>query len=98
MVLGDTKNVSTLWFGSGNTTYTATVSNIDNYKMLAFYYGIGPIVNCIPTELFKNMGAIRVSTYESGVGALIATFTYVSNTSITVQATQGSMVKIYGIN
>lgn len=83
---------------SGSTEYNLTIQDISAFEWLVFSYAtLNNIV--LPTRVFKTLGYCNVllpNVYNSE--NYKATFQYISDTSIKVTTSQGSMIRIFGFN
>ena len=81
---------------SGSTSYNWNIKDISKYSWLTFSYSSNFIT--VPYLAFKTYGSCIVKLESiSNNENMKATFTYVSDTNITISASQGSMVRLFGI-
>lgn len=84
--------------GSSSTEYNLTIPDISAYEWLIFSYATSNIVT-LPTRVFKSLGYCNVLLPNvSNSENYKATFQYISDTSIKVTTSQGSMIRIFGFN
>lgn len=81
---------------SGSTSYNWNIKDLSKYSWLTFSYSSNFIT--VPYLVFKTVGSCIVKLGSIANNAnMIATFTYVSDTNITISTSQGSMVRLFGI-
>lgn len=81
---------------SGSTSYNWDIKDISRYSWLTFSYSDNFVT--VPYLVFKTVGSciVKLLNISNNVNAN-ATFTYVSDTNITISTSQGSVVRLFGI-
>ena len=86
-----------LWTQQGSTTYDLTLNEIPQYKMLGFHYAGASLFGMISLDILRHVPSFALYGKNNNNTDVQMTVTYVSDTQLTINTTNGSRVRIYGI-